>query len=145
ALGALLPSADLRFPRLPFVEDCASSGLPAATVWEKTKPKGEAVAESLKARRDAYGEAEARMRAPLTIKDWQPGANEPRLPTHDELERNYDWTAVVHADGNGLGGIFLNFADRAFKKEDASAPGSFRAYIDKMRRFSIGIDQCTRR
>jgi hypothetical protein len=138
-LAALLPSADLRFPRLPFVEDCASSGLPAGRVWDKYEPRGP-IAEPLAARRAAYRAARARMEASLAN-----DAGPLRLPESiQDLEKTgYTWTAVAHADGNGLGGVFVNFAEAAFGK--AASTRNFRDYIGALRGFSIGIDRCTRR
>lgn len=137
-LAALLPSADARFPRLPFVEDCASSGLPATRVWSESEPKGP-IAEPLDARRAAHTEAIRRMSAALASQ-----AGPARL-TQDvqRLEKKgYAWTAVVHADGNGLGGVFLNFADTAFR--DKVGTTTIRDYIEALRSFSIAIDRCTR-
>ena len=59
-LASLLPSNDLRFPRLPFVEDCASSGMPASEEWTENEPKG-AIAAPLAARRRAYEGARERL------------------------------------------------------------------------------------
>jgi hypothetical protein len=128
-LAALLPSGDLRFPRLPFVEDCVSSGLPAAPVWDKNE--GGALAEPFAARRNAHDAAWKRMSAALET-------NRLTRRIQDLEGKGYTWTAVVHADGNGLGGIFLDFATHA-------GAASFRDYIEKLRRFSLAIDECTRK
>ncbi len=133
-LGALLPSNDLRFPRVPFVEDCVSSGLPAAPVWDENG--GGALAAPLAARREAHKAAVDRMSAALQT-------NRLTRRIQDLEKKGYTWTAVVHADGNGLGSVFLNFASEAFGGKARTA--SFRHYIEKLRQFSIGIDQCTRK
>jgi hypothetical protein len=43
----------------------------------------------------------------------------------------------VHADGNGLGEIFLNFGKKAQAQRD------WRKYVRAMRDFSLGLDVCT--
>src|SRR5262249_30144320 len=63
-----------------------------------------------------------------------------RLPnTIDELDRHFnpDWLAIGHADGNGLGKVFLNF------------PGQFRStlgqtqFVEALRTFSELLDDCS--
>lgn len=56
----------------------------------------------------------------------------------DDLDKlgTIDWLAVVHADGNGLGQIFLRFHEFARVK-------NLRDYVDRIRRFSLALDYCT--
>ncbi len=52
---------------------------------------------------------------------------------------------MIHADGNGLGQIFLSF------DKDLAAPAgpdslkANRTYLDKLRQFSLALDDCTER
>ncbi|OLE54299.1 MAG: hypothetical protein AUG51_08935 [Acidobacteria bacterium 13_1_20CM_3_53_8] len=60
-----------------------------------------------------------------------------------KLEKKFkdlNWLSVIHADGNGLGQIFLKFDEYIGLKEEEGDP---RAYIDKYRRFSLSLDVCT--
>ena len=47
------------------------------------------------------------------------------------------WLGVVHADGNGLGKIFLNF------EKYIGSDTSDRHYINTYRKFSLALDECT--
>ena len=63
------------------------------------------------------------------------GANFPE--NTNDLEKNFDgldWLGIVHADGNGLGQIFLNFHQFTENNRD---------YINKLRCFSLALDLCT--
>jgi len=67
------------------------------------------------------------------------------LPANiDQLEKEYsdlDWLAVVHADGNGLGQIFLNFDGYVTQDGDRAARNA--AYISEQREFSAAIETAT--
>jgi len=71
-----------------------------------------------------------------------PGISELRLDfaeKMDDLEKDAEWLAVIHADGNGLGEIFLNFGEHAgCERADQN-----RDYLAKFRRFSLALDICT--
>ncbi len=135
ALGAALPAPDLRFQRLPFVEDCRSSGLPASRIDD---PKGktgdplgrEAVSRVTRCKR------KVRQKAWVRVHAYFKGKHGICLDDSiDDLdERGFTWLGIVHADGNGLGEVFLRFADFA-------KPTSARDFIDKYRRFSLAIEQ----
>lgn len=140
-VAARLPSPAARFPRLPFVENCASSGYPARAENQKSaKVQGRAPAQSeviLARRRDTVVRAaRARIRRNVRI-----GALLDFLKQFEEASENKkigDWIAIVHADGNGLGQIFLNFKDWI--------PGNARArnYVDALSCFSKAIDEWSR-
>ena len=50
-----------------------------------------------------------------------------------------DWLAVIHADGNGLGQIFLDFGEAS----NCKGPENWCEYLNKLRRFSLALDECT--
>jgi hypothetical protein len=56
--------------------------------------------------------------------------------TTDLEKLGCDWLAIVHADGNGLGQVFLKFDHKA------NTTGN-RDYIEKLRAFSLALDECT--
>jgi hypothetical protein len=129
------PGPALRFLRLPVVEDCRTSGLPAARVHdedEKDKMPRSAVSISKWESRRAYRKRMQKL----------PGISELRLDFAeklDDLEKDAEWLAVIHADGNGLGEIFLNFGEHAgCERADQN-----RDYVAKFRRFSLALDVCT--
>lgn len=160
-----LPGPDLRFLRLPVVAPCATSGLPAAE-WdvprdEQGQPDERRAAARSKVSANKQGEYIRALRRMQTIlgrktketPDWIKFADNigeleqtevvdlDKEPSGDnslkELEKR-DWLAVVHADGNGLGEIFLNF-------ERSAGTKSNREYVDTYRQFSVELDKCTER
>lgn len=141
-LASILPSNERRFARLPLVEDCRSSGMPAQIDWRRNAPKGP-IASSLACRRDVFKDARRRLHNAL-LEDGERWRNLKLVQNIDRIENERGrWLAIVHADGNGLGKIFMDF-----KKHLPPVPNgksAFRHYIDTLRAFSVGIDQCTRR
>lgn len=127
------PGPEARFLRLPLVEDCSSSGMPAAEIrsegdGEPARPRSAAAVAKLAAYPDA-----------LTRLAGVAGTDRKairRIVDHLGLEAG--WVAVVHADGNGLGEVFGNLGQ-------AAADTSDRAYADALREFSDGVDRCAKR
>lgn len=139
-LRSRVPGPPARFQRLPVVAECATSGLPAARQAgdEDELPKGEQgprSAQSLSKQRNRK-QWHQRLRSVLAAHKVEkdiPGAT-------TELENlGCEWLAVVHADGNGLGEVFLHFDERA----RLSLPAQNRAYTDQLRQFSLALDGCT--
>lgn len=129
---SLRPSPDLRFMRLPIVDECATSGLPAAQL---RKSPGEEVAKPRS--KMSLAKDDAKWDAYTRIQRQFPGL---RLePSISELEKHCEWLAIVHADGNGMGNIFVNFGEYA----KCNTPVNNPSYVDKLRRFSIALDVCT--
>jgi hypothetical protein len=156
-----IPSNQQRFQRLPFVEPCATSGLPAREVVRFKNDQGEdsfafsqvtitkrrilAKDKSKISDKDVFDESR--------IINLLTSAFDVKLPRDlEELEEVFPqakWLSVIHADGNGLGEIFLKFDEyldvernndekKTFKsREDA------RKYLDTYRKFSIALDICT--
>ncbi|MFM7886835.1 MAG: Cas10/Cmr2 second palm domain-containing protein, partial [Pseudanabaena sp.] len=130
------PSSHLRFLRLPVIDECKTSGLPASE--SRKNPEGEldAISEVSKFKQDQQPKAFERIQ---TLIGSHYGAFTTESDYTDNIEKGSDWLAVIHADGNGLGEIFLRFHDH-IKATDAQKN---RDYIDKLRRFSLALDDCT--
>jgi hypothetical protein len=123
-----LAGAAMRASLLPFVEPCASSGLPAAV------HDGEPLSAMTRAKKAAAGDWF--QRAASLLPPASDGARLRLARSADELERRFasDWLGVVHADGNGLGRILLQF-DRWLQPGDD--------YLEVLRRFSLELDAAT--
>ena len=136
ALRSRLPSPDLRLARLPFVAECRSSGLPAMRVFDEDPNLDDEVSRTIVGKRLTGWTGKKRDDRARGV--WPRMENS--LPGI-RFERNIDkfdgWMAIVHADGNGLGQVFLDFHGYARAK-------SPRDYIDKLRKFSLAIDRCSR-
>lgn len=132
------PSPNLRFQRLPIIDECSTSGFPASRLNPKNKPislishqKQKYLKESLE-RIDEILPSEKKKKKIRFVREV------------GELESNFEnleWLGVVHADGNGLGQIFLNFGQYLDNKPDSKEFN--REYVDKLRKFSIALDICT--
>ena len=130
-----IPSPQLRFLRLPIVESCSNSGFPASELASKNvRTPLSAVSAS---KQKITPKALDRMGQILQDRE------DKRLArTVNELEEQFnaeplDWLAVIHADGNGLGEIFLDF------QKYLQDRNSNREYAKKLRQFSIALDTCT--
>ena len=145
------PSNQQRFLRLPHVEPCATSGLPASENYKhESLPKTvEAKPHAVLSITKQKKADEGRSRLERTIQLIKPNI---KLMTNiNDLEKKFKetkWLATIHADGNGLGEIFLSFNtylgleltgnNRSFKNE-----ADARTYIEAYRKFSISLDICT--
>lgn len=126
------PSPDNRFLRLPIVAECASSGLPASHL----------IQEGDRRRPISQVNAAKHMFAPkarerLTNLDGRLAPQINRLLEEEDETEQRSWLGIVHADGNGLGKIFLNFEQ--YIGDDKSD----RNYINTYREFSLALDECT--
>lgn len=130
-----LPSPQTRFQRLPINMDCGTSGLPAARWDNRGRDPGPRSAMSLAKRKVAF-EGLKRIR--------QIASNDNLPYSSDDLENlGCDRLAIIHADGNGLGQIFLNF-DKCVQSPAQKPSGDWnRAYIERLRNFSLALDECT--
>ncbi|MFC7811772.1 hypothetical protein [Streptomyces olivaceus] len=131
-----LPGPDARFLRLPVVDSCRATGLPAAGVLRLPDGSVEARSAESVAKWRAYGrqgggEGLGRL-AELA-------GTTPRVLAEvvEFLSDRAEWVGTVHADGNGLGRVFGSF-------ERCVAGGSDRVYADTFRAFSSGLQECTR-
>ena len=132
-----LPGPAARFQRLPIIAECASSVLPAQRVANRR----DGLAED--ERREYSAQTFAKLQAREQWKSRLDGIlshhnSSAKLPdaTTDLEKLGCDWLAIVHADGNGLGQVFLKF------DEVANTTGN-RDYIEKLRSFSLALDTCT--
>lgn len=128
------PSPENRFLRLPIVASCAVSDLPASTI-DTLGRKPKLISQVSATKRDKAVEAKTR----LTNLDQRLQAQIDQLlkPEAEDEEEKRSWLAVVHADGNGLGQIFINFEEYIGKDKNN------RDYINKYRLFSLALDECT--
>ncbi len=143
AQGQASPLA--RFQRLPVVAECAYSGLPAVSL-DPGKDGGSPVPVSASARvqREAARDENFKARMQGLFPDgWQSDLFE-----NEGLKslEGRDWLAVVHADGNGLGQLFIDF-DRwvkALENENENKTATGRDYIRRYREFSSALDAISR-
>lgn len=126
------PSPESRFLRLPIIADCAVSGLPASKLERNPDNQLVPISKVSEVKRDASKRAIKRLQT-LDIRLIQDINKLEKQFEQDEMS----WLAIVHADGNGLGQIFLNFEDYIGNDK------SNRAYIHKYRKFSLELDECT--
>ncbi|MDY7024614.1 MAG: hypothetical protein SWJ54_25255, partial [Cyanobacteriota bacterium] len=134
------PSPQNRFLRLPIIASCAVSGLPASeieTLSERQVEAGykhQAISRVSAVKRQKAEEAKTRL---TNLDERLQSQIDQLLRDEDSTEEKRSWLAIIHADGNGLGQIFLKFQD--YIGEDKSN----RNYIKKYRDFSLALDECT--
>jgi hypothetical protein len=166
------PALELRFLRLPVVAECYSSGFPAADIKSNAEGKRiyrsavtrsktdysdsninysfegfERIAKLLKRSKSDFNFARSVrvLNEELKNQDLPEDLQETTLDHTNSQEKpphQLPWLAVIHADGNGLGEIFLNF-DEHIKDSTLNCSQANRRYIDKLRKFSIALDICT--
>lgn len=115
-----------RDPLLPFIEPCASSGAPAASIRD-----GEALSAATLAKRQHTVAWHARVNAILHRRGLS------QIYAVDTMERQFDsldWLGVLYSDGNGLGQIMLSF-DRWLPED--------QDYFAALRSFSLALDEAT--
>lgn len=136
----------LRFPGVPIAARCGSSGLPAARVVEFHDERlPEARSAPSLAKLDAFDPALLRLAVKMGLcdEDDQRGTAAARrklVQVVDHLNDKAEWVAVVHADGNGMGKVFQEFASLMA----ATAITSAGEYTKKLHDLSDGVDECAR-
>lgn len=132
-----------RYRQWPLADVCATSGLPAR---EAHNDKGERV------RASALALVKHRAIARWSRRVKSLGSDKARiverfaaLETHFDKARKW---AVIHADGNGLGGIFQSFAEKVEAVEATRPDGAGSVppnvhYARTLCEFSIAIDAAT--
>ena len=141
-LRSRIPSNDLRFQRLPVTAECTSSGLPAWGVDEVARRNNER--DMLIASEPVLCKRNVRMRGWKRLRSWLAGNLASDI---DDLEKYLKskearWVAVVHADGNGLGEIFLKFLQR-LENTGIGENSPYTDYLDTYRQFSLALEECT--
>ena len=140
------PGNEMRFLRLPIVDICKTSGMPAKTIervpgnengWQARSAVSlakENVRKIAKNRLDKL-----LMHEDIASCQWTFPENSQQLEQRlGGSDGENTWLAVIHADGNGLGQIFLDFAHHLENSERTLS----RAF-SKFREFSIELDRCT--
>lgn len=131
-----------RFLRLPVVAECATSGLPAASVCDEhgSETPRSRVVETKRAHFDA---AVRRFGALLKGDSDHDVLLVPQRNIDQVAERwGLDWLGVVHADGNGLGQVFMTFA-RHVQTIHGRDSTTNRRFVEMYRGFSQALDRLT--
>ncbi|GII91132.1 Cas10/Cmr2 second palm domain-containing protein [Sinosporangium siamense] len=139
ALRAELPGPQSRFLRLPLVEDCASSGLPAATLVREGEERLRPRSAVSKAKLDAYSGALARL-----AKEAGTGPAAMRKLV-ERLGLEADWVGVVHADGNAIGEVVRTLGEEAGCHPAPVPRLSDGELAARRRRFSEALKGCAQR
>ncbi len=132
------PGPASRFPRIPIVDECAASGLPAHDViMEGQGPRSrQPRARPSLAKRGAQDTGFHRLAHNAEI-------SKPTLEKiADHLEEKPDWVAVIHADGNSLGQLFTELGNATGDRPDDTDASSDR-YAEALGPFSKAVDACT--
>ncbi len=138
AVRAQKPSQAQRLLRLPIVEDCATSGRPASNVYPTPDRDVEPLSVTSRCKQE---QRDRGIRRITTLLQTIPALADCELAgDNSALEGEGQWIAVIHADGNGLGEIFLRFHEHLGVGMDA---GRNREYVEALRRFSLALDVCT--
>jgi hypothetical protein len=145
-LRARLSGPAMRFLRLPIAAECATSGLPAARLADEQDelPKGEHGPRS----RQSLAKLLASQRWPQRLQNLleEHQVSDKLANATTELEKlGSEWLAVVHADGNGLGQVFLDFYERVSPTFESDPNQHNHNYIRALRCFSDALDRCTRK
>jgi hypothetical protein len=129
SLRSALPPPEVRFPTIPIIRPCRSSGLPASSVLGAAQTDERPISLPVLKRDKARKDGVARMKHAIGGELGQSLQSDP-----ERLEKDLAWLGVVHADGNGFGQLFWGLSSRA------SALGL--DYIDTYRRFSVAVNLC---
>lgn len=163
------PSTIQRFLRLPVIEDCATSGLPAARLDKDNKAISLVSHVKRQLNLDGFQRIESLLRKEYPDlnfsqsikvlneefnlnreKNLLADLSENKSTSTNNSDRAIEWLAVIHADGNGLGEIFLNFdrhLEALIKTTNTNIEETEfnRFYVNNLRQFSLDLDGCTER
>jgi len=157
ATRVLRPAPQTRFARLPVVAECAFSGLPAGHIWKEGVNQGEllstvsyrkwqAVEEARQRFEQVFGALDDTSIETAYQKKEKRGKEKKAFFKYLHLlekELSADWQATIHADGNGIGKIWIQLADHLqkmadFPKDDNKEAGLY--YLKKYSLFSKELD-----
>lgn len=132
-----------RFQRLPLLADCHFTALPAS--GRLSTLSGERLASLACIKKSEAAKSEelkSRWKALHKMENREGYEKLAYFNNPDQMEKHYgdenSWLAVVHADGNGLGEIFLKFSEYVAEVKGEGATG--RDYLHLYREFSQGLD-----
>lgn len=153
-LRGMFPPAQAHLARIPFAEDCHSTGQGAAgyDLYDPYDPaSGEATAplpysQATLAKRAARNRAKGNLLQVLNIPpeklhEYDRKAAKDRVKHQDFDDFNSTWRAVVHADGNGMGEVFLRFGECVTRTRGTTASDYISAFQD----FSQALDEANSR
>lgn len=127
-----LPSAYHRFAQLPPIQTCSISGLPA----QETARQGEAEIT-------VSGLVKSQMTwASLSRKRFQKLIDDELADNVDKIPTTKSWRAVVHADGNGVGKIFIDLSQLLWNQK-ADFVTNLRQWAQGYRDFSLALEEAT--
>ena len=127
-----LPSAYHRFAQLPPIQLCSLSGLPAQG---KVRQGEEEITVS--------GLVKSQMAwAGLSWKRFQKLVRDELADNVDKIPTKKSWRAVVHADGNGVGKIFIDLSQDLWI-ESADFATNLRQWAQGYRDFSLALEEAT--
>ena len=140
------PSVHARFPMQPVLMPCNSTGLPAEGEYDRKVLSRSAIAKRVA--KKGWEERWLAMLAAIAPETKQePKTEQYWYPTvsKDMEVLAEGWIALVHADGNGLGELFINFATHFATSVLAKAATSDcgRALLNAYRNFSIEVEAAT--
>ncbi len=134
-----------RFPRIPIVDECAASGLPAYDVvvdGDGARSRQPRSRPSL-AKYDARDDGFHRLACHAGI------SKDTLKKIADHLDDKPDWVAVIHADGNSLGQLITELGGGSDDNSGSETPGNGGVntlsdrYAGALRPFSEAVQECT--
>jgi len=123
-----LQDAYRRDAKLPFMQPCASSGVPASQ-WSSRQQEAQSAAVAAK-----VGNADAWFSRVSTILRPEDFGHAYSVDKMEHLFESMDWLGVIYSDGNGLGQIMLDFHKWVPEGKD---------YFTTLREFSLALDDAT--
>ncbi|MFY1650698.1 Cas10/Cmr2 second palm domain-containing protein [Solwaraspora sp. WMMB762] len=126
----------LRDRVFPWHRLCRDSGQPAARVERYSEDELVAASAGVLARSDARHRARRRLVEQLT------GDLGDVVPANTDVLRQSGWAAVVHADGNGVGGLFRGFLDHVMAIE-GTGPVDLATHLRYQRLVSAELETAT--
>jgi hypothetical protein len=125
-----IPSQQERFQRIPIASDCRTTNFPANRLFPLPHEGEQPLSVVAIAKRKVAESGWRRLTGHVPDVCF--------ATTIDELDRmdDLEWLSIVHADGNGLGQIFIGFGT-------ACGDQSVQGYSTLLDAFSIALDQTT--